>query len=388
MRRIGVLSREDLSTLTKQDLLDIVNVIHVAHSHIKLSEMRSRLVRSLKQTFQAQGVAFFLGDRDCNAIDNTSMVSVGTDLRYLDSWVRHYSHYDPFQREGYSRSVVCKVDDILPYNRWVNLKIYNEFYRPQNIHYKLSICLRSSDKVFGLIGIFRPKEHRDFSRREMAKARILVPHITTALENIIRLSEADGSKSLFWECNHELPLFGVIMLDYELQPLYWNSEAKKFCLALYREQQPQFNEMKAEDPPIPSEILQDCLALKGLRQSANHPVSLNRQRIIDAGQNKRFQMISSLIEHSFHEVSYRSFVIYLLDFSEICKGKEEILREEYQLTNREIDIVRCVYQGLTNNEIGERLFISRFTVETHLKNIFDKTKVKRRTALASLLQSL
>ena len=382
------MSREDLSTLTKEDLLDIVNVIHVAHNHIKLSEMRSRLVRSLKQTFQAQGVAFFLGDRHCNAIDNTSMVSVGTDLRYLDRWVRHYSHYDPFQREGYSRSVVCKVDDILPYNRWMNLKIYNEFYRPQNIHYKLSLCLRSGDKLLGLIGIFRPKEHHDFSGREMAKARILVPHITTALENIIRFSEVDGLKSLFLGYGNELQLFGVIMLDYELQPLYWNSEAKKFCLTLYREQQPQFNEKKDEELPIPSEILQECLVLKELRQSNNHPVSLSRQRIIDAGQNKRIQIISSLVEHSFQEVSYRSFVIYLLDFSEICMGREETLREKYQLTKREIDIVRCVCQGLTNDEIGERLYISRFTVETHLKSIFDKTKIKRRMGLANLLQSL
>jgi DNA-binding CsgD family transcriptional regulator len=53
-----------------------------------------------------------------------------------------------------------------------------------------------------------------------------------------------------------------------------------------------------------------------------------------------------------------------------------------------VDIVRCVCQGLTNDEIGEKLYISRFTVETHLKNIFDKTKVKHRAGLAGLLQPL
>lgn len=110
--------------------------------------------------------------------------------------------------------------------------------------------------------------------------------------------------------------------------------------------------------------------------------------MMEVGQNKRFQIISSLVEYSFQEVSSVRFVVYLLDFSEICKGREEALREKYLLTKREIDIVRWVSQGLTNDEIGEKLYISRFTVETHLKNIFDKTKVKHRTGLATLLQSV
>lgn len=60
---------------------------------------------------------------------------------------------------------------------------------------------------------------------------------------------------------------------------------------------------------------------------------------------------------------------------------------EYQLTRRVIDIVQCVCEGLANHEIGEKLYISRFTVETHLKNILDKTKAKHRTGLAGLLQA-
>lgn len=81
-------------------------------------------------------------------------------------------------------------------------------------------------------------------------------------------------------------------------------------------------------------------------------------------------------------------MVYLLDFSEISRGREEAQREKYQLTKIEIDIVRWVSHGLTNDEIGEKLHISRFTIETHLKNIFDKTKVKHRTGLACLLQSV
>jgi DNA-binding CsgD family transcriptional regulator len=130
------------------------------------------------------------------------------------------------------------------------------------------------------------------------------------------------------------------------------------------------------------------LELKALFQKGHQTASLRRQRMMDTGQNKRFQVVSSLVEPSFQEGSTVRFVIYLLDYSEICRGREETIREKYQLTKREIDIVRWVSHGLTNDEIGEKLYISRFTVETHLKNIFDKTKVKHRTGLACLLQSV
>ena len=179
-----------------------------------------------------------------------------------------------------------------------------------------------------------------------------------------------------------------MILDDELRPIYSNSEARDFCLALFQKQKPQAIEGETEKSPVPSEILQDCLELKALFQRGNQPASLRRQRMMDAGQNKNFQVISSLVEYSFQEVPSVRFVVYLLDFSEICRGREEALREKYQLTKREIDIVRWVSHGLTNDEIGVKLYISRFTVETHLKNIFDKTKVKHRTGLASLLQSL
>jgi len=350
--------------------------------------MRARIAKSLKQAFQAKGVVFLLADKEFRTIDNTSLIGTGVDLHYLDPWVHYYCHHDPFQLEGRSKNTVCKVDDILPYRQWVNLPIYTEFYRPQNIHHKLSIYLRSGAKVLGLIGLFRPKEHQDFSRREIAKARILAPHLVTALENIFLFSEMDEAKSLSGEWGDMLPLFGFMILDDKLQPIYSNSEAREFCLALYQQQKHQAIEGEFEESPVPREILQDCLELKALFQGGHQPASLRRQRMMDAGQNKRFQVISSLVEHSFQEVPSVRFAISILDFSEICRGREEALREKYQLTKREIDIVRWVSQGLTNDEIGEKLYISRFTVETHIKNIFDKTKVKHRTGLASLLQSL
>ena len=59
------------------------------------------------------------------------------------------------------------------------------------------------------------------------------------------------------------------------------------------------------------------------------------------------------------------------------------------LTKREIEILRLVAEGLTNEEIGKKVFISEKTVKTHLTNIFDKLKVNNRfkAALAIMNQT-
>jgi DNA-binding CsgD family transcriptional regulator len=53
------------------------------------------------------------------------------------------------------------------------------------------------------------------------------------------------------------------------------------------------------------------------------------------------------------------------------------------LTPTELDVVRLVAEGLTNPEIGRRLFIAPGTVKTHLAHVFAKLDVANRAALAA-----
>lgn len=60
----------------------------------------------------------------------------------------------------------------------------------------------------------------------------------------------------------------------------------------------------------------------------------------------------------------------------------------YSLTRRERDIVRTVIVGLDTRAIAESLFISRHTVQDHLKSIFDKTGVRSRRELLATFNSV
>ncbi len=77
--------------------------------------------------------------------------------------------------------------------------------------------------------------------------------------------------------------------------------------------------------------------------------------------------------------------------SEIGLGLlEKLLRQEFHnpalgpgvpLTHREREILQLVASGLTNQEIADKLFTSKRTVESHRQNLLEKTGVKNTAAL-------
>ncbi|MFC0863301.1 AAA family ATPase [Sphaerimonospora cavernae] len=57
------------------------------------------------------------------------------------------------------------------------------------------------------------------------------------------------------------------------------------------------------------------------------------------------------------------------------------------LSPRELEVARLVAQGLTNQQVAQRLFLSVRTVETHLSRIFAKLEVSSRVGVATALNA-
>jgi DNA-binding NarL/FixJ family response regulator len=53
------------------------------------------------------------------------------------------------------------------------------------------------------------------------------------------------------------------------------------------------------------------------------------------------------------------------------------------LRPRELEVARLVAEGLSNKEIGRRLFISERTVESHVRNILNKLGFTSRAQIAA-----
>jgi two-component system nitrate/nitrite response regulator NarL len=53
------------------------------------------------------------------------------------------------------------------------------------------------------------------------------------------------------------------------------------------------------------------------------------------------------------------------------------------LSNRELEVLDCLFEGLTTSQIGSRLFISENTVKTHIRHILEKLESSNRAEAVS-----
>ncbi|CAK7067708.1 DNA-binding response regulator [Tissierella sp. P1] len=61
------------------------------------------------------------------------------------------------------------------------------------------------------------------------------------------------------------------------------------------------------------------------------------------------------------------------DLNEIC--------ERYDLNHKELDIIKYIADGLSNKEIGEKLFLSEGTIKNNVSTILSKLELRDRTQI-------
>ena len=61
---------------------------------------------------------------------------------------------------------------------------------------------------------------------------------------------------------------------------------------------------------------------------------------------------------------------------------------ETDLSGRELEVLSNIANGLTNQEIADKLFVSLNTIKTHTTNIYSKLGVKNRTQAVSKAKAL
>lgn len=93
--------------------------------------------------------------------------------------------------------------------------------------------------------------------------------------------------------------------------------------------------------------------------------------------NSPEQIVNSIIS------VYNNTIVMNENILDKIQGKtSEPKISKYDFTDREIDIIKAISEGLSNKEISKKLYISEGTIRNYITGILDKTGFEHRTAIA------
>jgi DNA-binding NarL/FixJ family response regulator len=137
-------------------------------------------------------------------------------------------------------------------------------------------------------------------------------------------------------------------------------------------------------------IVADCPAAKVLVLSAHQDVQ-NVVDLLEAGALSYLSKtvgLNELLEAI--RVTYRGESVIPPGIAstvvKFLSGQASREKEEGLLTTRELEVLKLVAQGMTNDQIAQQLHLSSRTIEAHLTHIYTKLDVRSRTEAALLAQ--
>ncbi|MCQ4635376.1 helix-turn-helix transcriptional regulator [Anaerovorax odorimutans] len=276
----------------------------------------------------------------------------------------------------------CGIDDVLPivsndqpmmfrssdvfiFDERKKTRYYNELLRPAGMNHSIEGNLYVGENGYvGGIGIHRPEKYKDFSDKDLEILKMARPHLANIAKRFQNTREQINSY-LF-----ELPLLsniqgmGICIWDYDLKLLDCNLEKN-----------PTIQYQHIEE--LMRTLITLCKSLRGKLASGENILTARegasaRSRIaIDRATY--FAEVVFVWEKS---METGKFIATVYDYSSLFENILAEVKDRYGLTEREYEVMQCMFKGMNNLEISKKLFISVPTVKKHLTNIYNKMDIE------------
>jgi DNA-binding CsgD family transcriptional regulator len=379
--------------VSNKDYREILDLLYSVNQCQDLDGLSGTLCRSMIQTFHSECVTFHLIEGlpwRINVVESRSFKSDFHDLvedkHYPALYQDGLFQSSPLLKAALSSSKpVLKIGSTISTKEWESSAFYQNLISSQHLYWELFLPIRWKDNMEGMITMWRSPKHTDYEPADIARAEILAPHLTLAIHNISTISKINGWSKKFSE--NETNRDGLLLLDQHFRPVYSNAKAREICLYLYNRMPAETVNIEHGDFPVPAGIIKDCSDLLDTIKTESQFISWPKERSIYAESCKQFRSECSLVWKAYKTSSVPNFMVTLTDVS----GKNRLendLQTKFHLSRREIDIIYCIVSDMSYGETADKLFISKLTVHTHVKNIYRKLGVRNKIELYRRIQSL
>jgi DNA-binding CsgD family transcriptional regulator len=233
---------------------------------------------------------------------------------------------------------------------------YRSLYGPRGWGSELRATFDVGGSTWGSVMLLREEGRPDFTARDAELISSLSAHLAHAIRTALLAAAPDDGDGT--------PGMLVLAPGGELEGS--SAAAERWLDEL------------ADDPPtaLPAAIL--SVAAKARTADGSPELGPARARLLAPSGRWVVLHAALLDEHAGGRVAV---IVEPARPTEITP----LLADAYGLTARERDVLGAVLRGQSTKQIASLLFVTEYTVQDHLKSIFEKTGVRRRSELAGRL---
>lgn len=321
-------------------------VVRLCHSGLDPSALRERLLRTLRRAMSIDAAFFATADPETllftSAYADEPLGSA--TARFLANEYGGDDH-NQFAALATASTHVASLDDSTRRERFASPR-YSEIMRPLGLGDELRAAFVAGVDCWGYLCLHREDAAAGFSRTEAALVARIGPHVAHGLRQGALLGTVSGST----------PPPGVLVLSERLELVATTSEASDLLSLL-----------PSPGGLLPVAVYSVAAALRGGR------LPTARVRAADGGW---------LNVHASYLAPDRIAVVVERATPHATAA---LLLSAYGLSGRERDIATQVIRGASTKAISAELHLSEYTVQDHLKAVFDKVGVRSRRDLVALL---
>jgi DNA-binding CsgD family transcriptional regulator len=247
---------------------------------------------------------------------------------------------------------------------------YPELFTPLRLEHELRGAFAQHGELWGSFALMRERGSLDFTDREVEFFRRIAPHVTAGLKVAALRTEA-----LVEPRKDNIP--GVLVFDHKGRVVQHTWAAEQWLRDLG-----ELSQRWQEGYGLPSAVVSVAGALRRALGPGADRERHSIARLLARTRSGRWVALhGTQSEPSATRESETTIII------EPARPRELfwLRTSAYSLSEREREIVDLIVRGLSTEEISKTLYISEYTVQDHLSNVFDKVGVRGRRALVKHL---
>ncbi|MGH3148630.1 MAG: response regulator transcription factor, partial [Rubrobacter sp.] len=245
---------------------------------------------------------------------------------------------------------------------------YRELLEPQGLGYELGGAFVDGT-LWGGMDLIREAGDPDFRNGEVALIRRITPHVGAGLKAAALRSRATARPA-----SEDVP--GVLTLDRKGRVVSHTPSAERWL----RDLEDLHPAWRDGDLPITARMVVGALH-RTLAPKSDEDLNLVPRLRVRARSGRWLALYASLTEPTTDRPGETVIVIEPARPEEVAW----LNVAAHGLSPREEEVIGLVVRGFSNRQISQALFISEYTVQRHLSNIFEKVGVRSRKSLLKRL---